>query len=185
MPIPSKNIYTADEFFKFSETNSEYMELINGEIVYQASPSTIHQRISREITAEIRNYIKSNNVKCEVFSAPFDIKLDEKNVVIPDISVICDPSKIDDKRCNGSPDWIIEITSGNWKDDFIRKLELYRDNNVREYWIVDPKNEKTLVYFFDESDFPNIYTFNTSIPVGIYKNNPIQLEINIAELLKI
>ena len=161
MPIPSNNTYTADEFFKFSETNSECMELIKGEIVYQASPSTIHQRIVGSVYFEIMNYIKSNKDDCIPIISPFDVKLNEYNVVIPDISVICDTSKLDDKRCNGAPDWIIEIVSSNWRDDFVRKLELYHDNNVREYWIVDPKNEKTLVYFFDESDFPNIYILST------------------------
>ena len=54
---------------------------------------------------------------------------------------------------------------------------------MREYWIVDPKNEKTLVYFFDENNYPNIYTFDTPIPVNIFKNNDVQLEINISNIL--
>lgn len=185
MPVPNKKTYTADEFFKFAETSSEYiMELIKGEIVYQASPSTKHQKLSLRLSTSIDNYITSNKGFCDVYQT-IDVKLNEYNVVVPDISVICDTSKLDDKRCNGAPDWIIEIVSSNWKDDYIRKLPLYQENGVREYWIVDPQNEKTLVYYFEEdSRVINFYDFSQNIPVNIYKNNPIQLEINIAELLK-
>lgn len=184
MPFPEKNFYTADEFLSFAETNSDCMELFDGEIVLLNSPDTIHQIILGEIFSEIISYIKSNNIKNELFIAPYDVRLDDFNVVIPDISVICDSSKITDKRCEGSPDWIIEIVSGNRYDDFYRKLALYKKSNVREYWIVDPKYKKTLVYFFEESDFPEIYTFEQSITVNIYKNNPVKLSVNIEELLK-
>lgn len=184
MPLPKEKLYTSDEFLSFAETNSECMELINGEIVYLASPSTIHQRIVGFLYFSITSYIKANKGKCEAMLSPFDVRLNDDTVVIPDVSIICDSSKINDKRCNGSPDWIIEVASSNRFDDFYRKLLLYRENGVREYWIVDPKNEKTLVYFFDEGDFPCIYTFEQPILVNIYKNNPVQLSINISELLK-
>ena len=186
MPIPKEKRYTVDEFFNlfFEESVSERKELIDGVIIELSAPSILHQSISIEISSEIRNYIKKNAGSCRVFAAPFDVKLDEHNLVMPDISVICDGSKLfDGKRCNGSPDWIVEIVSSNWQDDYIKKLDIYQRNGVREYWIIDPKYKKTLVYFFDESHFPNVYTFEMPITVGIYKNNSIQLEINIAELL--
>ncbi len=186
MPLPKEKLYTSDEFFQmFPEQSSELKELINGEIIEMSAPSILHQQISIEVSSEIRNYIKKNKGNCNIFTAPFDVKLDDYNVVMPDISVICDKSKLSDgKRCNGSPDWIIEIVSSNWQDDYIKKLDLYQLNGVREYWIIDPKYQKTLVYFFDESHFPSIYTFEIPITVGIYKNNPVQLSITISELLK-
>lgn len=154
-----------------------------------SSPSTVHQDLTGEISYSIRHYIKTNNGKCKVYEAPYDVKLDDYNVVIPDISVICDTSKIDNKRCNGSPDWIIEVVSSNWKDDYIRKLSLYEKFGVREYWIVDPKKHTTFVYFFEDmkedSNVIGFYDFNQTIPVGIYKDNPIKLEINIASLLNL
>lgn len=181
MGIPKEKKYTAEEFLSFSETKSELMELINGEIVYLASPSTAHQRLVMQISSAINFYIKSNKGKCEVFPAPFDIVLENNSVVIPDISIICDKSKIDSKRCNGSPDLVIEIVSSNRYDDYVRKLSLYEKFGVREYWIVDPKYRRIITYCFESGDFPNIYTFDMSIPVNIYNGD---LLINIDELLK-
>ena len=182
MAIPQEKKYTANEFFALTpESNSERYELIKGEIVALAAPSIIHQRILGEIFSEIRNFIKRNNGKCEPFAAPFDVQLNEFNVVQPDISVICDPSQLDDKRCYGAPDLVIEITSSNRSDDFTRKLALYAEGGVREYWIVDTLYKRVLVYFFEKSNSPNIYTFDTPVPVGIYNG---ELEINIDELLK-
>jgi len=186
MPLSRKKRYIADDFFEMfpEETIDRNKELIDGEIIEMSAPSILHQSICGEVFAEIRNYIKRNNGNCKPMISPFDVRLDDYNVVMPDISVICDKSKLSDgKRCNGAPDWVIEVASSNRSDDFYRKLALYQEHEVREYWIIDPKYKKTLVYFFDESRFPSIYTFEMSIPVGIYKNNPNKLQINIAELL--
>ncbi len=180
MPV-SKEKYTAEEYFAYTPESNEHCELVDGEIVAFASPGRIHQEITGEIYAEIRNFIKSNKGGCKVFVSPFDVKLDDYNVVQPDVFVVCDSSKINDKRCDGVPDFIVEVISTNRSDDIVRKLALYSQHGVREYWIADPKNEKTIVYFFEKNDFPNIYTFDTDIPVGIYDG---RLSINIAELLK-
>ncbi|MBR0485675.1 MAG: Uma2 family endonuclease [Oscillospiraceae bacterium] len=177
MPIPEKNKkLTIDEFLKISENSTERMELMDGEIVAMASPSRIHQRISSRMYGIIDAYVR--NGLCEVLQA-VDAKLQE-DIVIPDLMVVCDPSKLDDNRCNGVPDWIVEILSTNRDDDLVRKYRIYKYAGVREYWIVDPKNQKTLVYFFEKNDFPNIYTFDTPIPVEIYNK---KLKITISELL--
>ena len=185
MPYPKDRKYTAEEFFALiPESNSEMYELYNGEIVALASPSLNHQNIIGGLYYKIRQYISENKGDCNVVLSPFDVVLNDNNVVIPDLSVICDPSKLSDgKRCNGAPDFVIEVTSGNRSNDFTKKLSLYQEHGVREYWIVDPDYQRVLVYFFDESHFPNIYTFDQNIPVGIYQKNEIGLEINIAELI--
>ena len=169
MPTPNEHKMTAEEFFKFTpENESERYELINGEIVAQAAPSTIHQRLIGNLFFSIKSFIKFNKGKCEPFISPYDVVLDEETVVQPDVLVVCDPAHIDDKRCHGAPDIIIEVTSSNYGRDYGEKLALYRNAGVREYWIVDPMYERTMVYFFEKSDFPNIYTFDTAVPVGIY-----------------
>jgi Uma2 family endonuclease len=186
MPIPQHKKYTAEEFFIVTpkESTAEQYELLDGEIVALASPKTIHQKLVRELSFAIHSYIKSNRGSCEVMISPYDVKLDDYNVVIPDVSVICDPTKIDDRRCNGSPDWIIEVTSSNRRDDYVRKLSLYEKFGVREYWIVDPDEQRTIVYFFENKKVIYFYDFNMTIPVNIYADKPIKLEINIANLLK-
>ena len=78
------------------------------------------------------------------------------------------------------PDLVIEVTSSNYAHDYIDKLELYKKAGVREYWIIDPQFEKLLVYFFEKSDFPSIYTFESTVPVGIYGG---ELTINIKNLI--
>ncbi|MEE5993687.1 MAG: Uma2 family endonuclease [Oscillospiraceae bacterium] len=173
---------TADEFFEMfpEESNSERYELHEGEIVAMASPNEQHQNIVMRSSHIIDDFIRKNKGKCKVMISPFDVKLTDTIVVQPDVFVVCDPSKMDGKRCNGAPDWVIEVTSTNKGDDFGKKFTYYQENGVREYWIVVPDEQKTLVYFFEKSHLPNIYTFDTPIPVGIYNR---ELSIRISDLL--
>jgi len=127
-------------------------ELINGFIrMMTPAPKRIHQEISFNLTNILGNYLK--NKKCKVYYSPFDVRLVEtdkgdkkiENVVQPDIAVICDLSKLDDRGCLGAPDFIIEITSpSTGKRDAKEKYALYEKYGVREYWIVFP--EEKLVY---------------------------------------
>jgi len=178
MPYPRDHKMTAEEYFRTPETN-KHIELRDGVIIEFATPTPQHQDIVGGLYAEIRSFIRTNKGNCKPFIAPLDVKLDDYNVVQPDVFVICDPSKYDDKRCYGAPDWCIEVLSTNRSDDLYKKLALYQAHGVREYWIVDPLHERTMVYFFEKSDFPTIYTFDTAIPVGIYDGT---LSINIGEL---
>ena len=174
--------YTIEDFYALPEGTRA--ELIDG-VIYDMAPSPlrIHQEISMELSATIFNYIKNNKGICKVYTAPFDVKLSENTVVIPDISVICDPSKLTEKGCSGAPDWVIEITSSNEIHDYVTKLNLYQCYNVREYWIINPKDKSVLVYVFDENIHIEKYDFSETIPVWIYKDKPTPLEINISELL--
>ena len=185
MAIPKSEQYnTFEDFLILAETSQERMEYINGEIVYLAAPTTLHQRIVGKIFVKISNYISQNHGKCEPFVAPFDVQLG-KNQVQPDVLVVCDPEeKLTDKKCIGAPDWIIEVVSSNYWNDYFRKLELYKNSGVREYWIVDPEEEKVLVYFFEQNNNVILfYDFTQPIPVNIYKDAPVQLSICISELL--
>lgn len=180
MSMPTDHKYTADEYFALTPETNEHVELRDGQIIDFATPTVLHQDIVGGLYSEIRSFIKNNKGDCKPFVSPLDVKLDNYNVVQPDVFVICDPSKYDEKRCYGAPDWVIEVLSTNRSDDLISKLALYQRFGVREYWIVDPKNEKTLVYFFERSDLPNIYTFDSAVPVGIYDG---KLTINVSEIV--
>ena len=181
MPLLKENIYTTADIYALPD--GERAELIDGQIYDMAPPSTMHQRLVHLFDRCIGNYIASNNGICEIFPAPFAVFLnkDDRTYVEPDISVICDPSKLDDKGCNGAPDWIIEIVSpSSQRMDYMTKLFKYRTAGVREYWIVNPVTETVQTYCFDETEDFGQYTFEDDIPVGIYPG----FKINIMELLK-
>ncbi len=170
MALAQAKIYTEDDYYNLPE--NVRAELIEGQIYYQAAPSRIHQKILNFLNTEINIYIRSKKGSCEVYPAPFAVKLfkDRKTIVEPDISVICDKDKLTDRGCTGAPDWIIEIISpGNSGDDYIRKLNLYANAGVREYWIVDPIKKRILVYHLEESKFEmDTYTFHDKIKANIY-----------------
>ncbi|MCI9486411.1 MAG: Uma2 family endonuclease [Lachnospiraceae bacterium] len=164
---------TEDDYYNLPE--DVRAELVDGQLIYnQAAPSTIHQMILSELHTVINNYIKSKGGSCRVFPAPFAVELctNRKAIVEPDISIICDRSKLTDHGCAGAPDWIIEIVSpGNPGHDYIRKLNLYADSGVREYWIVDPRIEKIFVYYLEETDFQiRTYTFQDKVKANIYRD---------------
>ncbi|MGM9978977.1 MAG: Uma2 family endonuclease [Clostridium sp.] len=178
--IPNKDkIYTYKDYLTFP--NDERIEIIEGELYNMSpAPARIHQKLISNISYELQHYIKSNNGKCEVYVAPFDVILktedeeaiNSKSVVQPDISVICDKNKLTDSGCTGSPDMIIEIVSpSNSSHDYITKLNLYQKYKVKEYWIIDPRVKKIYVYKLGENelyDMVNSYTFQDKVKVNIY-----------------
>lgn len=167
--------HTIDDIYALPD--GERAELIDGQIYYMAPPSRRHQDISGELFGTIREYIKSNHGSCKPYTAPFAVFLndDDKNYVEPDISVICDPQKLNDKGCMGAPDWIIEIVSpGSRHMDYFNKLFKYRTAGVCEYWIVDPDKNRVTVYTF-ASDSMEEYSFTDNIPCGIYPGFYINL----------
>lgn len=173
--LKKEEIYTIDDIYSLPE--GERAELIDGRIYYMAPPSMKHQRMVHFFDREIGNYIQSHKGECEVFPAPFAVFLNEngKDYVEPDISVICDSTRLNDKGCNGAPDWIIEIVSpGSRKMDYYKKLFKYRTAGVREYWVVDIDKQIVTVYNFQEDNMEE-YTFGVEIPVGIYKDFSIKV----------
>lgn len=170
-----KETYTIDDIYALPE--GERAELIDGQIYYLATPSRTHQRLLGAIYRKIADYIDAHQGTCEVDIAPFAVFLnnDDINYVEPDISVICDPSKLDDKGCHGAPDWIIEIVSPVSKQmDYYKKLFKYNTAGVREYWIVDPAKELVMVYRFEKETMDQ-YTFGEDIPVEIYDEFSIRI----------
>ena len=181
MPLTQKSTYTTDDIYALPE--GQRAELINGVIYDMAPPNRIHQEIVTNFSSEIRDYIKNNNGSCKVYVSPFAVFLnaDDKTYVEPDISVICNPSRLDDRGCNGAPDWVIEVASpGTKRIDYGIKLFKYRSSGVREYWIVNPLTKTVNVYDLEREELSDQYTFDDDIPVCIYDG----LIINISRLLK-
>lgn len=178
MPLSREQQYTLDDIYALSE--QERAELIDGQIYFMAPPSRKHQRIVGELFVMIRNYIKNKQGSCEVNVAPFAVFLDESdtNYVEPDISVVCDPGKLNEKGCKGAPDWMIEVVSpGSRRMDYFIKLFKYRTAGVREYWIVDPDKNRITIYNFETEDTGD-YTFDDTVKAGIYDD----LYIDFSEL---
>lgn len=157
MALPvEKAKYTYADCLAWNE--NEHIEILDGEAIMMAAPSSIHQEISMEISRQLANYLEGK--QCRVYSAPFDVRLFEKDgdapedvdtVVEPDISVICDRSKIDARGCKGAPDLIVEILSpSSLRNDRLIKLRLYQRAKIREYWIVDPENRTVQVLLLDD-----------------------------------
>lgn len=182
---PQPQIITLEQYEALPE--DVRAEVFDGQIFYMASPSQDHQTISTELTTTLNSYIKSSKGACRVFHAPFDVKLSDTplTIVQPDLIIVCDRDKLDGKRCNGAPDFIIEIVSpGNPADDYIRKLYYYKNAGVREYWIVDPRRKTVTVNYFEKNKLNIQYSFDSTIKVNIYDNLYINFS-DIAELLNI
>jgi Uma2 family endonuclease len=151
-------IYSYDDYLTWQFT--ERIELLRGYIRQMAAPNRRHQRVSGRFYKHFADFLYKKS--CEVYYAPFDVKLIKNpqgktakeiyTVVQPDICVICDPNKLDEQGCLGSPDLIIEIVSeNNVKRDVQEKYELYEENGVLEYWIVRPY-ENSLQQFYLEQE---------------------------------
>ena len=131
--LKKQTMYTISDIYALPD--GERAELIDGQIYNMMPPGRLHQKISWKLHQAIANYIDSRNGLCEVYAAPFAVFLndDDINYVEPDLSVIGDLSKLDDKGCHGAPDWVIEIVSSDSRSrDYITKLFKYRTVGVRE-----------------------------------------------------
>ena len=169
VPANKLDIYTTEDIDALPQ--GKRAELIDGVIYDLAAPTTTHQRLVAKILFQIASYIDRKGGDCEVFPAPFAVYLndDNRNYVEPDIVVVCDKGKLDEKGCHGAPDWIIEVVSESSKTmDMMRKLLKYQSSEVHEYWIVC--KDHVLVYDF-KNDKVNDYKFTDDIPVGIYEGD--------------
>lgn len=159
MPLPKENRYTLADVFSWPE--EERAELIEGAPVSMAPPSRVHQEIVSELTRQLGNYLEGK--KCRVYPAPFAVRLFEKDgdrpedvdtMVEPDLSVICDPGKLDDAGCKGAPDLVIEVLSpSTQRHDRLTKYNLYQRAGVREYWIVDPSAHSIQSFVLEDGHY--------------------------------
>ncbi|MDR0864424.1 MAG: Uma2 family endonuclease [Candidatus Symbiothrix sp.] len=165
-------------------------ELIDG-VVYDllSAPTYFHARISAKITTIVGWFIRERKGKCKILHAPFDVRLpkngetaDDKiyTVVQPDICVVCDPQKLDEKGCIGAPDLIVEIQSPSTaKRDLNEKFFLYEAAGVREYWVVYPREKGLTVFLLQENgkfDEGTTYEYEGKVPVSIFKGLKMDLK---------
>ncbi len=154
-----------EEFMEIYENSELRMEFINGEIVLLASPSSFHQDISGSMYIRFREYLTGK--KCKAFYAPFDVHFykigfKEPDVMQPDLLIACDTDeKINENgRYMGTPSLVVEILSRSTRSkDMVDKLNTYMLSGVKEFWVVDRKNETVLVYSFKEYKVDNLATY--------------------------
>lgn len=184
MPWPKQtHSYTFADYLSWDE--GERWEIIDGTPYMQSAPSRLHQEILMELARQFSNYLLDK--PCKVYPAPFCVRLDEadvdheiKNIVDPDITIVCDGSKLDDKGCQGSPDLIIEILSPSTaKMDKVIKFNKYEKAGVKEYWILEPEQKLVSVFWLQANGRygrPEMYTDEDIIGVSIFPELEIDLK---------
>lgn len=171
----------------------ERIEILRGKIFKMSpAPSSSHQRISTELFGGLYTYFRKSS--CQIFHAPFDVRLPDsqkKNtdkdiftVVQPDLCIICDKSKIDERGCVGAPDLIVEILSpGNTTKEMKNKFRLYEEAGVREYWLVEPNDRVIFVYVLRDGIYIGLAPFTEE---DILKSEIFEgLEMSVAEIFEI
>ena len=175
--------YTYADYKAWELKPGERFELIHGDAFAMSAPGLTHQRILMTLSGEFYNFLK--NKKCRVLPAPFDVRLfykeDESDdtVVQPDLVVICDSGKLSEEGCRGAPDMVVEIISpSNTFYEMQRKLNLYKDAMVREYWIIDPKNKNVSVYRLDKDEYI-LRTFNIQDTVRSFVLSGFEIPLSV------
>jgi len=169
--------YTYQDYLSW-ETDVRY-ELLDGVAYALAAPVTKHQRIIGALYFQLRTFLTGK--KCEVLLSPLDVRLSaeicDTNVVQPDLLVVCDKNKIDDKGCNGAPDLIVEILSpSSVQIDLLKKYNIYLKAGVKEYWVVDPTNNIVHVFVLKDGNyFSSIYGENDVISSHILEGCNIKI----------
>lgn len=183
MPLPKEKFYTLADALTWDE--QDRIELIQGSPVMMAPPSRAHQKISMALATQLSSYLAGK--KCEVYAAPFAVRLFEEKddrpenvdtLVEPDISVICDPSKLDDIGCKGAPDLIMEILSPSTnRHDKLTKFNLYQQAGVREYWIVDPASKSVQIFVLEDGRYAakDFGSAEETVRVNVLENCDIDL----------
>lgn len=183
MPTPRKNSYTYADYLTWN--NDERWEIIAGVPYMQSAPSRLHQEILMELARQFSNYLLDK--PCKIYPAPFCVRLDIddddkkiKNVVEPDLTIVCDESKLDEKGCKGSPDMIIEIISPSTaKMDKVIKFNKYEEAGVKEYWIIEPEQKLVSVFLLQDNmkyGRPEMYTDEDNIIVSLFPDLEIHLK---------
>lgn len=187
-PATITNINQLDLSKKYSYADylqwkfDEYVELIKGKVFKKMSPAplNVHQRVVRDLGTEINNFLKGKS--CEMFMAPFDVRFpktdagDDKiyTVVQPDITVVCDTTKLDEKGCVGAPDMIVEVLSeGTAVRDWNFKYNLYEEAGVKEYWIIEPTQKSVTVFVLGKDNkYVQVafYKAEATIPIHVLKD---------------
>ena len=189
LSLDLKRQYTYADYLTWAD--DKMRELLNGFIrLMSPAPKLKHAVALRKIGTAMINFIDRNNGNCQVFYAPFDVRFPKNpdktaddqiyTVVQPDICIVCDSSKLDERGCLGAPDMVVEILSlSSLRYDLNEKYTIYEEGGVKEYWVVSPKEKGINVFILQENgkyDDGTVYEGNTQVPVQTLKGLSISTE---------
>lgn len=160
--------YTIEDYLALPD--DKRYELIDGVIYEMSAPTVNHQDIAGFLYHILWNCVDKHQLPCSPYISPLDIQLDKDNktMVQPDVIIICDPKQELASRIFGAPDFVAEVLSPSTRRrDLLVKLNKYMNAGVKEYWIIDPKEMKVIVWLFGPEDKINIYSFDDDIPVSL------------------
>jgi len=186
-----KPLFSYADYLKWPE--DEMKEIINGIVYSFSAPLRRHASATMTFIGKVWTFVKRRKGKCKIYTAPFDVRLPKNgeiandkiyNVVQPDICVVCDESKLDEKGCIGAPDLVVEVSSPTTrKRDLNEKYRLYEAAGVREYWVVDPESKTVSVYILDAGRYvTTVYCETDTPPVHVLEGCSISLADVFADL---
>ena len=174
-----KKKYSYDDYVKIPDDGKRY-EILNGELIMSPSPTTLHQRVAGKLFIELKTFVEKNNLG-EVFISPYDVILNDDDIVQPDIIFVSNENEniITEENIKGSPDLLIEILSpSTGYYDLVEKKDIYEKSGIKEYWIVDPQKKWIEVYSLKQHKY---YLFNRIEKKGKIKSivlNSLDLDIH-------
>lgn len=174
--------FTLEDFEQIPE--GYYTELIDGVLYNMPTPSCKHQQAIVFMASELQTFIKSNSIPYRAILGPLDVQLDcdDKTMVEPDLLIVCDREKLLKTHVYGAPDFILEvILPENSAKDMILKPLKYEVAGVREYWILQPKQKRLIVYDFEHEDYPIFYGPEDIVPISVLNN---ECKIDLSELFE-
>ena len=161
--------FTIEDYYALSD--DKRVELIDGVFYDMSSPTIEHQLLAGSVYSQIINYIRRKKGKCIPLISPVDVQLDadNKTMVQPDVVIVCDRSRIDERKVIGGPDFVLEVVSpSSVIKDYVKKAAKYEAAGVREYWIVDPLQQKIITYDFVEANLPGFYPLGGKIDMALF-----------------
>ncbi len=174
-----KRKYSYEDYMKIPDDGKRY-EILNGELIMSPSPTTLHQRVVGKLFTELKIFVEKNNLG-EVFISPYDVILNDNDIVQPDIIFMSNENVniITDENIKGSPDLLVEILSpSTGYYDLVEKKDIYEKSGIKEYWIVDPQKKWIEVYSLKQHKY---YLFNRIEKKGKIKSmvlNSLDLDIH-------
>lgn len=181
-PLKTQGYYTVEDVEALPE--DVRVELIDGVIYDMCVPTLQHQLIVNAMTKAFNKFIDKHKGECTALTGPTGVWFEDDNMdlLVPDMLVVCDKKKFDQKGIIGAPDFVLEVLSPSTRNrDLVIKQKKYKEKGVKEYWMMDPKNKKLIVYDFAHEDIPTIYGFDEKVKVRIYEG---KLVIDLKDVCK-